>query len=61
MHFWPELTGGVTMEQRFLFGAAAAAPLVFALVVYLYLSLGVIRALRGRFDSLKRAAQSTEL
>lgn len=60
IHFWSIIASPGPMDQRLIFGGVALAPLVFAFIVYLYLALGVIRALRERFDSLKRAAEAND-
>ena len=58
IHFWATIANPGPLDQRLIFGGLALAPLICAFVVYLYMTLGVIRALRERFDSLKRAAEA---
>lgn len=60
IHFWPTLAAPGPLEQRLIFGGVVAAPLLFAFIVYLYLTLGVVRALRERFANLKRAAEAKD-
>jgi len=60
IRFWSVITGTGPAFERSLYGAAAGLPLLLAIIVYVYLTLGVLPALRGRFDSLTRSADEPD-
>lgn len=60
VYFWSSIVGQGPLTQRLTFGGIAAAPVICAFIVYVYLTLGVIPALRERFASLKRSAEAAD-
>lgn len=60
VYFWDFIVGNGDPTERLLYAGASGLPLLFAVVVYIYLTAGVLPTLRERIDSLKRSAESAE-